>query len=143
MTMSLRKMVLVGAVLVSLMAVTRAARAEFICSLEFNWRPRTFNKFTGEEKNYGTYGQIEVTLYSAPNCTGSYVTYVSLCSSGASSNTASYCDPIRLLSSSQILSVFDTLQRAASTQQRVDIYRDANSTSPYAGQTITFSSRLQ
>jgi hypothetical protein len=124
----------------AMLFATSEAKASYVCYTTYDPKPTTFNKFTGETFNYGSYGQVEVTLYSLPNCKGTYVGYYSFCSTGASSNTVAYCDTAHAWSSTQILSLFESLQRAAAAKQSIYIYKDTNGISPYAGLDVTFYS---
>ncbi len=125
-----------GAAIVTLAA--ERAQASYVCYMSFDAHPTAFNKFTGEQWNYGSYGQLEVTMYSGPGCTGTYAGYYSFCTAGITSNTYNYCDPSYSYTSTQILSLFDNLQRASASSQSISIARDPALICPYGGRAVTF-----
>jgi hypothetical protein len=133
-------MLLSAAGAATLVFATAEAKASYICHVTFDPHPVHFNSFSGDTYSYGNYGFLEVTLYTQPNCAGTYDGYVAYCTSGATPDTIDTCDATHYPSSTQMLALFESMQRAAAAKQRVYLATSFSSSSPNAGTSVTFYS---
>lgn len=98
--------------LLSLIAVENRAHAAggngYVCSVRQDPFPSVL----------GQYGNIYVTLYSGPSCTGTYVSSNTFCSTG--SNAPTQCSGYNLDQPS-LISFMDNMRSAAATNERLVI----------------------
>jgi hypothetical protein len=72
----------------------------------------------------GNYGAVAAGIYSGPSCTGSYLGYVYVCSTGATYTGA--CSANWLLDEARLINFSDMFQKAATTNEKVYYATDGN-----------------
>lgn len=79
---------------------------------------------------YGQHGYVYVSVYTQPGCTGSWVMGAIFCTTGG---TGSLCSAGDLNTAPEIQTLFQNLQRAAATDQKVDIVASSNGAGMWVG----------
>jgi hypothetical protein len=115
----MKKMVgfVLGALVLVGVAGTAHATVGYLCTVD--------GGFGKGYSSFGNYGGIQLTVYSSPACSGSFVGGGWLCSNGSTSSACS--SPIYYnLDEDQLLQIFGGLQRAAASNQKVWIGFDGS-----------------
>jgi hypothetical protein len=99
-----------GAFSASLLSAGEAS-ADYLCSVTY---------YPGAGTSVGNEGNVRITVYTGPSCTGSFVDTYYLCTGGATANVCSSVSIYRY-ERSGLLAMFSALQRAASLDQRVTV----------------------
>ena len=115
--MRMSKGLLASLVLLSAIAWSGSARADYVCWVTH--LPASYSSAIG----YGNEGVVSVSLYTSPGCTGTYRGQFLLCSPGAGGTacaTAANCGGVDYLyTASELNALSQNLQRAADTGQKV------------------------